>query len=111
MGKIKRNITVTAAGLMLFSGIGVAYAGNLKYYDGNSYTNYIGELACSKSKVMHDVSDDVINSVRNETSCKFSARSWGLVPNTTIQVAWIDPGHVYSTFGDRNNQIDHFDRR
>lgn len=103
--------TVAAAGALAVLGTASAHAGNLKYYDANRYESYIGEFACNKTKVMHDVGDDAINSVKNETSCNFSARSWGAIPNTTIQVMWVASGTNYSTFGDRNNETDHFDRR
>lgn len=101
---------VAVAGLLAGLTAAPAFAGSLSYYDSNSYGSKIGSFTCSTGKVMHDVVDDRINSVKNATSCDFSARSWDWIPNTTIEVGYVSAGQNIPSFGSRNNQIDHFDR-
>lgn len=60
---------------------------------------------------MTDVSDDIINSVKNDTSCEFSARSWSIIPDVSIEVRYIRERQSIESFTVRNNEIDHFDRR
>lgn len=102
---------VAVAGALMGMSSVAASAGDLHYYDSNSFKNKLGHQPCSRARVMHDVIDDRINSIINNTSCDFSGRSWSWVPNTTYQVTYVSSGERIGTLGSGNNAIDHFDRK
>lgn len=107
-----KKVAVGAASLAVIGlGTGIPAQAALHYYDNPNYRTYLGSIACIETKVMHDAPDDVIDSINNDTGCAFSARSWALIPNTTIEIEYLVPGERKADLGDRRNQIDHFDRR
>lgn len=104
----KKVLAALSLGLSLSALGATSASAALHYYDHNNWRKYLGSLGCHWG--MHDVRDDVINSVKNQTACSYSARSWNWIPNTTIEVAYISRRQSIASFGSRNNQIDHFDR-
>lgn len=101
--------TMTGLGMATIS-IVPAFAGDLTSYDSDNYTSKLATHSCNGAS-MYDVADDRVNSIKNQTACNFSARSWNWLPNTTIQIVYVAKGSSMTTLGSKNNQIDHYDKR